>query len=188
MNEKQFKENFCVQRSTFSKLVNEVRPYLQKMNTNYRAAISVEKRVCCALYTLESTSELRTISHLFRVGGSTAGLIIHEFCTVLIDLVFHRFICFPTTIAEIEETMEGFLNKCGYPMCLGSLDGTHISIKPPIGMEPDYYNYKKFFSVIMLASVNSNLRFTYINIGEPGRCNDSSVYNRSTLYEVVQHL
>ena len=43
--------------------------------------------------------------------------------------------------------MQGFLSKFGYPLCLGSLDGTHIQIKAPLGAEPDYYNYKKHHSV-----------------------------------------
>ena len=63
--------------------------------------------------------------------------------------------------------MDGFLAKAGYPMCLGALDGTHFSVKHPIGLESDYYNYKKFHSIIILAVVNANLMFTYVNVGAP---------------------
>ncbi|CAF0950124.1 unnamed protein product [Rotaria sordida] len=157
------KENFRIQRSTFGELVRLVGPHVFKNDTNYRAAIPVEKRIACVLYALGSSSELRTISHLFGIGVNTTGLIVHEFCNTIIDLFLYKLIKFPTTDAEICETMNGFLTKFGYPLCLGSLDGTHIHIKPPIGAEPDYYNYKKFHSVIMLATVNSNLMFTYIN-------------------------
>ena len=94
---------------------------------------------------------------------------------------------FPHTRKEIEDAINGFLIKCGYPMCLGALDGSHINIKPPLGSETDYYNYKKFYSVILLAMVNSDLAFTYVNIGAPGRCNDSSVYSRSTLPDVIKN-
>ncbi|CAF1039448.1 unnamed protein product, partial [Rotaria sordida] len=187
MNDQQFKNNFRIQRSTFGELVRLVGPHVFKNDTNYRAAIPVEKRIACALYALGSSSELRTISNLFGIGVNTTGLIVHEFCNTIIDLFLYKLIKFPSTDAEIYETMNGFLTKFGYPLCLGSLDGTHIQIKPPIGAEPDYYNYKKFHSVIMLAAVNSNLMFTYINVGAPGRCNDSSVYSRSTLYDVIQN-
>lgn len=37
----------------------------------------------------------------------------------------------------------------------------------------------------MLVTVNASLKFTYINVGAPGRCNDSSVYSRSKLSEVI---
>ncbi len=187
MTEKQFKDNFRVERSTFFEIINQTRPYLSKSDTNYRAAVPVEKRVACALYALGSTSELRTISNLFGLGVSTTSNIIHEFCSVLIDFYFYGLIRFPITDAEIQETINDYLMQFGYPLCLGSLDGTHIPIKPPIGDEPDYYNYKKYHSVIMLATVNCKLMFTYVNVGAPGRCNDSSVYSRSTLYDVIQN-
>jgi hypothetical protein len=186
ITDKQFKNNFRRKGSTFSALVHQVGPYLHKNDTNYRAAVLVDKRVACTLYVLGSSNELRTISDLFGIGISTIGLIIHEFCSVLIDLFLYRLIKFPSTDAEIQETIDGYLNKFGCPLCLGSLDGTHIPIKPSVGTEPNYYNYKKFHSVIMLAAVNSNLMFIYVNAGVPGRCNDSSFYSRSTLYDAIQ--
>ena len=72
-------------------------------------------------------------------------------------------------------------------MCLGAIDGTHIAIEPPMKAATDYYNYKKFHSIIMLATVNSHMKFTYINIGAPGRCNDASVFNRSNLAQIIKH-
>ncbi|CAF2774815.1 unnamed protein product [Rotaria sp. Silwood2] len=187
MTDIQFKENFRIKRSTFDDLVRIVGPHISKQDTNYRAAIPVQKRIACALYILGSTCELRTVSNLLGIGINTAGVLLHEFCDVMIDLFLHKLIKFPTTDVEIRETIQGFFTKFDYPSCLGSLDGTHIQIKPPLGAEPDYYNYKKYHSVIMLATVNSDLLFTYINVGAPGRCNDSSVYSRCTLYDVVRN-
>jgi hypothetical protein len=187
MNERQFKENFRLQRSTFKDLVQQVGPLLQRSDTHLRSAIPVDKRIACALYSLGSTSELRTIANLFGIGRSTAAGLIHEFCSIVVQMFFHRLIRFPSTDPEIAETIQDFLQIHQYPMCIGCLDGTHIPIKAPLGMETDYYNYKKYHSIIMLAVVNASLQFTYVNVGAPGRCNDSSVYTRSTLFDVVQH-
>ncbi|CAF3550803.1 unnamed protein product [Rotaria socialis] len=186
MDDKQFKENFRLERSTVSLLIKHVGPLLKKNETQLRSAIPVEKRICCALYNLGSESELRTIGHLFGIGKSTAGEILHEFRATVVDSFFYRLVKFPVTNEEIKRTVDGFLNKFDYPMCLGALDGTHISIKPPQGLELDYYNYKKFHSIIMLATVDSNLLFTYVNVGAPGRCNDTYVYSKCQLYDVVQ--
>jgi hypothetical protein len=187
MTNRQFKENFRIERSTFSSLLQQLRPYLEKSDTNYRSAVPVDKRIACALYALGSSSELRTIGNLFGIGKSTAGEILHDFCSVLVDMFFYQFIKFPNTVAEIQETIDGFFNKCGYPLCLGALDGTHIAVKAPTGFECDYFNYKKHHSIIMLATVNADLIFTYVNVGAPGRCNDSSIYNNCTLSNVIQH-
>ncbi|CAF3307254.1 unnamed protein product [Rotaria sp. Silwood2] len=187
MTNKQFKNNFRVERTTFIKLVKLIGPYIEKKNTHLRSAVVVHKRIACALYTLGSSSEFRTIAHLFGIGKTTATLILHEFCDVLVNLFFNCIIKFPTTNSEIQETMNEFFTQHGYPMCVGAVDGTHIGIKPPGGAESDYYNYKKYHSILMLAVVNSNLKFTYVNIGAPGRCNDASVYNRSSLAQVIKN-
>ena len=187
MNDKQFKDNFRLCKSTFKRILDQVSPYLEKQDTVLRSAITSDKRLACALYTLGSTSELRTIAHLFGIGKSTAAEILHEFCSVMVELFFHRLIQFPVTNKQIKETTDLFFEKYGYPMCVGSIDGTHISIEPPIGQEADYFNYKKFHSVIVLAVVDASLKFTYLNVGAPGRCNDSFVYNRSSLFEVMQN-
>ncbi|CAF3219914.1 unnamed protein product [Rotaria sp. Silwood2] len=187
MNDRKFKENFRLERSTFLFLVNHIVPLLKKDDTKFRLTISVEKRICCALYCLGSSSELRTIGNLFGIGKSTVGKILHEFCGIIIEVFFYRIIKFPATDEEIKNTVNGFLDKYNYLMCLGALDGTHISIKPPLGLESDYYNYKKFHSIVMLAVVDSNLHLTYVNVGAPGRCNNASVYARSTLSEVIQN-
>ena len=72
-------------------------------------------------------------------------------------------------------------------MCPSAIDGTYITIGPPMKAATGYFNYKKFHSIIMLAIVNSHMKFTYINIGAPGRCNDASVFNRSNLVQIIKH-
>ncbi|CAF1234105.1 unnamed protein product [Adineta ricciae] len=186
MTEKQFKDNFRIQRSTFAQLVDRIGKYVKKEDTVLRLAIPVDKRIACALYLLGTTGELRTIGHLFGIGKCSAANILHDFCYVIVELYFHCLIKFPTTQQEIKATTDAFLKKFNYPMCLGALDGTHIAIEPPIGFEPDYYNYKKHHSIILLAAVDSSLKFTYVNVGAPGRCNDANVYSRSSLYELLQ--
>lgn len=187
MNQKQFKDNFRVNRSTFQHILEQIEPYLKKKDTVLRQAIPIEKRLGCALYLLGSTSELRTIAHLFGIGKSTAAKILHEFCDTIVTLFFNRLIVFPITDQQIKETCDAFFDKYSYPMCVGAIDGTHINVEPPIGQETDYFNYKKFHSIILLAVVDSTTKFTYINIGAPGRCNDSYVYSRSTLCELMKH-
>ncbi|CAF1345357.1 unnamed protein product [Didymodactylos carnosus] len=99
---------------------------------------------------------------------------------------FHKFIPFPHTPDEIRDTIKEFEDNDGYPMCLGCVDGTHIDIQPPEGEETDYYNYKKFHSIVLLAVVDASLRFTYVNVGAPDRCNDAHLFNHSSLSTFLQ--
>lgn len=164
MNDRQFKENFRLQRTTFTQLIQQVGPHLRRADTVFRRAIPIEKRIACALYALGSTSELRTVANLFGLGKSTAGELLHDFCSTIDEIFFNRLVKFPTTDQEIADTVHDFLVRYDYPMCLGSLDGTHISVKAPIEAQTDYYNYKKYHAIVMLASVNCSLQFTYANV------------------------
>ena len=60
------------------------------------AAVSVETRVAIALWRLGTNVEYRTISHLFRVGISSACVIVHEVCRAIVDVLLKRYIRIPT--------------------------------------------------------------------------------------------
>ena len=135
MTDEEFKSNSRFERSTYFELLQQIVPHLQMSDTKFPTRISLNKVVCCALYLIGSSAELRIVSNLFGIGESTASEILHNFCNVMIELFFYRLIKSPVTSEEIKETTDGFLQKYGYPVCVGSLDRTHISIKPPLGVE-----------------------------------------------------
>nr|CAI5854094.1 unnamed protein product [Callosobruchus analis] len=54
------------------------------------------------------------------------------------------------------------------------MDGKHISINKPIDSGSYYYNYKKFYTVILFATVNANYEFIYW--GSNGRVSDGGIF------------
>lgn len=49
----------------------------------------------------------------------------------------------------------------------------------------DFYNYKKFFSVVLMALVDANYCFTFIDCGCQGRLSDGAVFRNTQLYEKI---
>jgi len=52
-----------------------------------------------------------------------------------------------------------------FPNLCGSLDGKHIALQAPAESGFLFFNYKKTFSVVLLALVDANYRFIAVDIG-----------------------
>nr|XP_036226946.1 uncharacterized protein LOC118682390 [Bactrocera oleae] len=124
---------------------------------------------------------------MFGIGKSTVCEILLEFCTEIWRLQHPS--CFkmlPLNRESITELVTGF-EVLGFPQCLGAIDGCHIEVHPSSEDAVDYYNYKGWYSTVLLALVDAKYRFIYINVGSPGRCNDSQIYEKSSLKREMQN-
>lgn len=164
-----------MQRRTFHVLCEKLKN-LRRGNTNFRTAIPLEKRVAIGLYALGSSAEYRSIGNLFGIGKSTVCEIVLDFCQEVWDTLKPLHMnSFPLTREKIEELVRGF-EMLGFPQCLGAiviavynclytsiarsnnsfffLDGCHIEVRPRAEDAVDYYNYKGWYSTVMLALVD----------------------------------
>jgi hypothetical protein len=73
------------------------------------------------------------------------------------------------------EIVNGFERHAHFPNCIGAIDGKHIKIIKPVDSGSLFYNYKNYFSTLLLAVCDSNNYFTYVDTGSCGRCSDSAV-------------
>ncbi|KAL7740206.1 hypothetical protein ACLKA6_003910 [Drosophila palustris] len=183
-DERFFKESFRMERPTFALLVSRL-GILKKKDTNFRNAIPLEKRIAIALYTLGSSAEYRAIGSMFGVSSNSVCNILHEFCRALV-LEFTDEYLTPNFLTDsyVDECVQGF-EAIGFPQCLGAIDGCHIEIDPPAAEAVDHHNYKGWSSVVLFAMVDYRYRFQYVDIGAPGRCNDSYIFQSSSLSKML---
>jgi hypothetical protein len=73
---------------------------------------------------------------------------------------------------------QGFL-KWNFPNCIGATDEKHVMIQAPGRSGSLYFNYKKYFSIELLALVDTNYKF--ISADAYGSYSDGGVFANSSL-------
>lgn len=68
----------------------------------------------------------------------------------------------------------------------GAMDGKHVTIRKPNGSGSLYFNYKKFFSVVLFALCDANYKFLYCDFGNYGSASDGGIFDRSDLNSRMQ--
>jgi len=123
-----------------------------------------------------------TISSCYRVSPTTTGRIILETTSVIWQELCKRdYMKAPSTEDEWKIISREFFQFWNFPNCLGCIDGKHVMIQAPNNSGSLYYNYKKFFSIVLLAVCDAQYRFLLVDIGKSGRNSDSGVYGSSQL-------
>ena len=64
---------------------------------------------------------------------------------------------------------------------MGAIDGKHVAIQCPPRGGSMCYNYKTFYSIVMMATVNPCYQFIMVDIVDYGRLCDASVFATSNL-------
>ena len=73
------------------------------------------------------------------------------------------------------------------PHTVGALDGKHIAIKKPKKSGSEYFNYKGYFSVVLLALVNADYKFLWVNVESSGSSSDAQIFNCSKLKRRIEN-
>ena len=163
----------------FEMIKTRLEPRLARQATNYRAPISVGEK----LATGESYTSL---SCQFRVGRSTISKFLPEVCMAIQDEFTREYLRCPTTPDEWKELERKFRIRWNVPHTLGALDGKHVALKKPKNSGALYHNYKGFFSIVMLALVDGQYKFRWVDAGTAGSCSDAQIFNACQLKRRIE--
>ena len=111
------------------------------------------------------------------------------FVTITIIIEFSNqnlfFIQVPSTEEEWINIAAQLNDLWNFPNCNGAMDGKHIQMRRPINSGSYYFNYKGFFSIVLLGLVDADYKFIYIDVGCNGRISDGGVYRNSSLSQAL---
>ena len=124
------------------------------------------------------------IAYNFRMGVLTARQIILDVCNVLWDALASMHM---PVHSEVEwQTIADFA-RWNFPNCIGAIDGKHIMIQCLSNSGSLFFNYKSYFSIVLLAVASVDYRFVMVDIGAYGSSNDSGVLNHAALFKCLKN-
>lgn len=80
-----------------------------------------------------------------------------------------------------------FNTRTNFPHCIGAVDGKHIRILRPDNSGSRSFNYKGFFSTVLMAVVDADYCFISIDVGAYGASSDSNIFKQTHFYKRLQN-
>ncbi|VDH90220.1 Hypothetical predicted protein, partial [Mytilus galloprovincialis] len=170
----------------FDEILQRVGPRIAKQNTFYRNPLEPGLNLAITLRHLASGAKYPSMQYGLRVPHNTISVFIPEVCQAIIDEYVDGVMPFPSTMDDWKRIAEGFMEKWNFPHALGALDGKHVAYKCPPGSGSTYFNYKKFYSIVLLALVDSDYKFICADIGGRGAASDAQLWNASDLKSAIE--
>ncbi|XP_072144203.1 uncharacterized protein [Dermacentor andersoni] len=134
---------------------------------------------------LATGASMQDIAMSYCMHATTVAGILKETLPAIWDCL-SPLVLKPTTTAHWDKIRKGYSLKWNFPNVVGSIDGKHFAIQCPDMSGSDYYNYKGFYSIVLLAVVDADYRFTLVEVGAQGRISDGAFFNESSIRDVFE--
>lgn len=121
-----------------------------------------------------------------RVPHNSISILIREVSTAIFEEYKDEVWTLPSTPEGWREVAEVFSTRWNFHHCVGAVDGKHIALVKPGKSGSTYYNYKRFYSIVLMALADANYCFLWCSVGHPGNSSDAGIFNRSSLKRRLQ--
>jgi hypothetical protein len=121
----------------------------------------------------------------FRASKASVVNFISEVCEAIYQAYQDEVFKCPNTHEECRAVADGFEQKWNFPHAIGALDGKHIRIKNPPKAGSMYYNYKGYYSIVLMALVDADYNFIWVHCGSDGSASDAQIFNHSPLRDAI---
>ncbi|XP_063529063.1 uncharacterized protein LOC134749074 [Cydia strobilella] len=166
LNKQQF--NFVL-----GQIIDEIQP-------KYQRAINAEEKLFLTLRFLASGETFRSLSLAYRISESYIARIVKHVLNVmrqkLVPLLMK-----PPSPNDFKRIEQEFWHRWNVPNCAGGIDGKHCRIRAPKNSGSLFFNYKNYYSIVLLAIVDANCKFVAVDVGAYGKESDNGIFQKSSM-------
>ena len=160
-----FKRFMRMPTEMYDEILARVEHRIQKQYTSFREPLQPGLKLSSTLRHLASGAKYKDMQFAWRAPDNSLSIVVREVCQAICDEYAAEVMTPPTTPIQWRPIAEGFMRRWNFPHTLAAIDGKHVAIKKPPRSGTLYYNYKGFFSVILLAMVDHDYKFIWCDVG-----------------------
>ena len=138
--------------------------------------------VCRYLATRNSFISLH---YEYLLGATTVREIVTDTCDVIWERLKPAYMSARDKNDWIRTANE-FYYRTNFPNCIGAVDGKQIRIRNPNESGSQFFNYKNFFSMVLMAVADADYHIISIEVGAYASSSDSNVFKNSTFGKLLQ--
>ncbi|KAK5637902.1 hypothetical protein RI129_000130 [Pyrocoelia pectoralis] len=182
-----FRKFFRLNRVQFDYILSCIENGLNRKSCNkVKQPISPAEKLGLTLRYLATGESFASLSFAFRISASYISRIVKEVLGLCSARLPAQFMPTPTT-EDLISLSKDFEDLWNFPNCISALDGKHVRIRCPASSGSQFFNYKEFFSIVLLAFVDANYKFVMVDIGSYGREGDSGILEKSNLGQLIRN-
>ncbi len=169
----------------FQEMVERLTPIISKQDTNYHKTLDLGLKVAITLHYMATGDSSKRLWYGFRVAYNTICLLIAEACAAIVEAYHKKVILTPTTPEDWMVIANNNSRMWQYHHYLGAIDGKYVPIRKHMNGGLYYYNYKKFHSIILMALVDGDYKFTWVEVGANGPSSDAQIFEDCGLKQAI---
>ena len=129
-----------------------------------RIPISAEEKLAITLRFLATGESYASLMYQFRIHRITIARFIPVVCEAIYECLKDDYLAVPSTKEEWMAMANQIFERWNFPNAFAAADGKHIGLFHPHGSGSEYWCYKKFFSLVLLAFVDWDYKFCLIEL------------------------
>ena len=126
------------------------------MLADQRKPLAPAPKLAIKLRFLATGMSFHSLAFDFCVGQNTISLFEPQVCEAICEEYSAEVFQTPNTPDTWRPVAERSSQRWDFHHCCGTFDSKHIAIRKPLGSGNTFFNYKGFFSVVLLAVVDGD--------------------------------
>ena len=169
----------------YQELEQRITAEFQRDRTLMRDPMSPGVKLTVTLRHLATGDSYTTLQYAFRVASPTIEKFVPEVCDAITSAYRDQVMRCPT-LPEDWLLVESVFLRWNFSHAPGALDGRHVPIRCPQGGGSLFRNYKGLQSIVLLALVDGDYKFLWVEMGAARSTSDAQIFKHTNLRHKIE--